>query len=138
VFFLLDLIDDQLFVKSSCEVALYGQVLLEFAQLVHALKGALYDSLFLQYMLVHILFPLENELVVVLMNVVPLLVDGPLPERAQFNSDPAVKNLIIYLFMVLCNYSIQLFIAVLLQKGTRRLRPITLIRVLLLLRVHEV
>ena len=65
MFFLLELIDDQLFVNSPCEVALYRQVLLEFAQLVHALDGALYDSLFLQYMLVHIVFPLDNELVVI-------------------------------------------------------------------------
>ena len=72
------------------------------------------------------------------MDVVPLLIDGPFPERAQFNSDPAVVNLIIYLFMVLCNYSIQLFIAVLIQEGARRLRPIALIRILLLLRVRKV
>jgi len=138
VFFLLELIDDQLFVNSPREVALYRQVLLEFTQLIHALDGALNDSLFLQYKVVHFVLLINKEVVVILMDEVPLLIDRSLPESAQFNSELTVVNLIIYLFMVLCNYSIQLFIAVLIQKGTRRLRTIALIRILLFFRVHKV
>ena len=138
MFFLLELIDDQLFVNSPREVALYRQVLLEFTQLIHALDGALNDSLFLQYKVVHFVLLINKEVVVILMDEVPLLIDRSLPESAQFNSELTVVNLIIYLFMVLCNYSIQLFIAVLIQKGTRRLRTIALIRILLFFRVHKV
>ncbi len=85
---------------SPCKVTLQGEILLEFPKLIHSFDGPLDDPLFLQYHIVHLMSLIDQELVIVVVHLAPLLVNHLLSYRRRFHAMSAVLNLIVYSLVV--------------------------------------
>ena len=102
--------------NSPSKIALQGEILFEFPKLVHSFDRSIDYSLLLKDQIVQVVSLIDQELVVIVMHLAPLLVDDLLADSCRFNTLPSFLHLLVYPLVVLGHNLLQLFVTVLAQE----------------------